>query len=206
MTRARLSKRPAGALGRDYCDARCGVPILSNACVLKHEYPDNIILGSDCSGLGTDAIVLKAMCKALPGKVDMTLGFASESDPAVRVLHKTLTKHYKVKVCNTFRDITLRCHHGVVDLYIAGAPCQPWSSLADGKGVEDKSGRGSLMYYVVHYITTGTPKAFILENVVGMLNRHIEDFATILLTLEVQRIISNGGIIIKFPNTRQEET
>ena len=60
------------------------------------------------------------------------------------------------------------------------------------------------MYYVVHYITTGTPKAFILENVVGMLNRHIEDFATILLALEAQRIISNGGIIIKFPNTRQE--
>lgn len=54
------------------------------------------------------------------------------------------------------------------DLYVAGFPCQPFSSAGLGQGFGDKQGRGTIFFKVRDYISEQQPKAFILENVAGL--------------------------------------
>ena len=53
-------------------------------------------------------------------------------------------------------------------LYIAGFPCQPFSSSGKRKGFRDP--RGTVFGGCVDYIRSAKPRAFILENVKGLLD------------------------------------
>ena len=44
-----------------------------------------------------------------------------------------------------------------VDVYIAGSPCQPWSSEGKGKGFKGTRGRGQGFDYAAKYIQERTP-------------------------------------------------
>lgn len=54
-----------------------------------------------------------------------------------------------------------------VDIYVAGFPCQPFSSGGLKKGFRDK--RGQVFYGCADYIQRKRPKAFILENVARLI-------------------------------------
>ena len=54
-----------------------------------------------------------------------------------------------------------------VDIYIAGFPCQPFSSAGKQQGFNDEKGRGNLFTHILDYLSSQRPKVFILENVVG---------------------------------------
>jgi DNA (cytosine-5)-methyltransferase 1 len=56
-----------------------------------------------------------------------------------------------------------------VDLYVAGFPCQPFSSEGLQQGFGDKAGRGTIFFRVREYIEAQEPKVFVLENVSGLL-------------------------------------
>ncbi len=55
-----------------------------------------------------------------------------------------------------------------VDLFIGGSPCQSFSTYGHRKGLEDT--RGTLFYDYARLIQEIQPKAFIFENVTGLLN------------------------------------
>jgi DNA (cytosine-5)-methyltransferase 1 len=69
------------------------------------------------------------------------------------------------------------------DILTAGFPCQPFSIAGKRKGFEDT--RGTLFFDVARILKDKKPKAFILENVRGIVSHDKGNtLATILLTLD----------------------
>lgn len=69
------------------------------------------------------------------------------------------------------------------DLLCGGFPCQSFSNIGNKKGIEDE--RGELVLYIFNILRNKKPKAFILENVKGLLtNNRGLTFKFILNSLE----------------------
>ena len=69
------------------------------------------------------------------------------------------------------------------DVLLAGFPCQPFSSIGKREGFEHKT-QGTLFYDVARIIDHHKPKAFLLENVAGLLTHDDgKTFTTIIYTL-----------------------
>ena len=72
-----------------------------------------------------------------------------------------------------------------LDIYVAGFPCQPFSTAGLRKGVNDKDGRGLIWTHIIQFIIVAKPKCVILENVVGFTQgEHKLSFAQMLTFLE----------------------
>ena len=80
-----------------------------------------------------------------------------------------------------YEDIILRDNSKVlkVDLYMAGFPCQPFSSMGRQRGANDEKCRGDILWRVFDYIEQKRPKIFILDNVQGFVSlekgRYVEE-------------------------------
>jgi DNA (cytosine-5)-methyltransferase 1 len=76
------------------------------------------------------------------------------------------------------------------DLYVAGFPCQPFSAMMGlQEGVSDRHGRrGRVIRHVVAALQAKQPRAFMLENVRGLVTSHQKTFCRIL-----QKLRSIGG-------------
>ena len=104
--------------------------------------------------------------KALGGKCV----FYSEIDEQCRETYKL-----------NFPETETSCIHGDIydvpdsefpqnlDLLVAGFPCQPFSNLGDQPGFQCEKGRGQLFLQIVRVLEISRPKAFLLENVPGLL-------------------------------------
>ena len=69
-----------------------------------------------------------------------------------------------------------------VDVYVAGFPCQPFSSAGKNNGINDA--RGNIFDGIFDYIRRRTPTIFVLENVKNLLSStHKETFSAILKLL-----------------------
>ena len=131
-----------------------------------------IRLGTDFSGLETPSLAA-ARCG-----IKMKLVFATEKEPK---LLEFIKAKYNPNV--TYDDIDRRALSDVpaVDLYIAGASCQPWSNAGSGHGLSDASGRGKHLRKAVNYIVKHRPHAFILENVGALVSSpHRKEFEFVL--------------------------
>lgn len=70
------------------------------------------------------------------------------------------------------------------DIVAAGFPCQPFSSIGKRQGFEHKT-QGTLFYDVARIIAHHRPKAFLLENVSGLVTHDKGNtFSTVVETLE----------------------
>ena len=78
---------------------------------------------------------------------------------------------------------------GKLDCYVAGFPCQSFSTIGNMEGPDDPSGRGKLIWDIVEYLNKKCPKMFILENVSGLLTFR-EFFADVIESL---RSANDGG-------------
>ena len=56
-----------------------------------------------------------------------------------------------------------------LDFLVAGFPCQPFSTLGEQPGFECDKGRGNLYLEIVRALKLSQPKAFLFENVPGLL-------------------------------------
>ena len=75
----------------------------------------------------------------------------------IRQFHRTATKPRLVyKDLRKRRTATLPDH----DLYIAGCPCQPFSSMGRREGLQDNRGRGQMFFRIMKAIATKKPRAF----------------------------------------------
>jgi DNA (cytosine-5)-methyltransferase 1 len=98
---------------------------------------------------------------------------------------KTYSKNYPDDNHNPLNDITTinETEMPDFDMVLAGFPCQAFSIAGKRGGFEDT--RGTLFFDVARLIKEKKPKAFLLENVKGLLNhRSGKTLATILNVLE----------------------
>lgn len=83
------------------------------------------------------------------------------------------------------------------DILLAGFPCQPFSNAGNRKGVNDDNGRGTLFeecerIIQAKVITNKRPKAFLFENVRGILSSKMPDGKT-TVPHEIQCRMENLG-------------
>jgi len=83
---------------------------------------------------------------------------------------KSYFANYEISEDRWFEDIRFldgRPYKGQVDIFIGGSPCQSFSTYGNKKGLEDV--RGTLFYDYARLVKEIQPKAFIFENVTGLL-------------------------------------
>jgi DNA-cytosine methyltransferase len=116
-------------------------------------------LGTDFDGMGTPSMALRAL------HMPFQHVFGSEQNKNAR---KTIEANGSPGIL--YQDASVRnCFEApLVDLYVAGPPCQPFSPAGKGHGVLDR--RGGLMREVcIQYIRKRQPRAFVLENAAALM-------------------------------------
>ncbi len=83
------------------------------------------------------------------------------------------------------------------DILLAGFPCQPFSNAGSRKGVDDKNGRGTLFEECERIIKAKVdlgkrPKAFVFENVRGILSSKMPDKVTTVPEEIIKRMRALG--------------
>ena len=87
-----------------------------------------------------------------------------------------------------------------IDILTAGFPCQPFSSIGKREGFEHPT-QGTLFYDVVKILKAKRPKAFILENVEGLLTH--DGGKTLSIILDTLSISINGQyLFLSQPDVR----
>jgi len=135
---------------------------------------------TECSGLEPLPYVLDRV--GLTGKYEMVA--ACEVDPVcrrvIRLCHEGPARPKKM-----FTDICTRRPEELPDhdLYVAGFPCQPFSTMGSRQGVRDARGRGLIIKHIIAALAAKRPRAFLLENVKGLVTQHRATFDRILRLL-----------------------
>lgn len=84
---------------------------------------------------------------------------------------KSYFANYKISEKQWYEDVRFvdgKEYKDKVDLFVGGSPCQSFSTYGHRKGLEDT--RGTLFYDYARLVMEIQPKAFIFENVTGLLN------------------------------------
>ena len=137
-----------------------------------------VTLGSDCSGW--ESLSKAAKCIGLNAK----LKFASDINVHCRTMIAE-TEDSDVKI---YHDTCTRApgDAGSVDVYGAGFPCQPFSSIGKRRGATDA--RAGVTAHILKFIASAKPRCFILENVKGLLDtKNLPFFSSLITTLSKVR-------------------
>lgn len=139
-------------------------------------------VGTECSGMEP---VMMALNNLGLGK-HCSLEFCCEKDARCKDF---ILQNHRPRVFND--DITTRdaATTPVCDLYVAGFPCQPFSTAGLRKGFADP--RGTIIKYIIDYLRIHRPRVFILENVSGLLTDKFADFFYNIMT-ELRSIRSSA--------------
>eukprot|EP00959_Pyramimonas_sp_CCMP1952_P471183 9497993-Pyramimonas_sp.AAC.1 len=76
---------------------------------------------------------------------------------------------------------------GDMDCYVGGFPCQPFSISGSHQGLDDRAGRGHIIFHLLQYISEKKPVTFILENVPGLATMFPDTLASIVQYLRELR-------------------
>ena len=133
-----------------------------------------IRVGTDCSGLDAMLLALKSL------KQPFQHCFSSDVSHACR---ETLRFNYG-NGFDMYEDCTNRNVELVprVHLYHAGFPCQPYSLMGLGQGLEDVRG-SPVLGAILAYIKVRAPVTVLLENVKGMAVQHQDALLALCETL-----------------------
>lgn len=144
-----------------------------------------IRLGTDFSGMDMPARALMRL------GVQFIHAFASDTAKHCREYMRGVSRprHIFHDVCN--RDVR---SVPKTDLYVWGAPCQPFSSAGKGRGERDPH-RGDLAKHALRYIHTHRPTVTVMENVQGLVSRHKGTFLKIVKALATMDYTVNWSIV-----------
>ena len=101
---------------------------------------------------------------------EAVLGLLYDSTGKPNNVKKSYFANYDIDENRWFEDVRFvdgTPYKGTVDLFIGGAPCQSFSTYGHKRGLEDT--RGTLFYDYARLVKEIQPKAFIFENVTGLL-------------------------------------
>ena len=146
-------------------------------------------VGTDCSGIEAPLQALNLL------KIPYKHIFSCDNDPHVV---KSILANHKPKII--YNDIFTRntSELPLLDFYVAGFPCQTFSTLGKRAGFSDT--RGTIFFECYNAIKTCVPKFFILENVKGLLTHDKgKTFETILDKLQK---LKTYNIYWKLMNTK----
>ena len=120
--------------------------------------------------------------------------FTSEWDESAQKTYSTNYAEYP------FGDITKINPAEIPDFDVltGGFPCQPFSSIGKREGFEHKT-QGTLFFYIAKIIKEKQPKAFLLENVPGLVSHN--DGKTLEIILDVLRKELKYDVSIKVLNS-----
>ena len=135
-------------------------------------------IGTDCSGIDAPMFALKQLASITDFEIQYE--FASDMNPTVRKILNAAEPTPKI----IYNDVLARDNSitPIVDLYIAGFPCQSFSIQGNRLGFNSKD--GCVFQGILDYLKTCKPTAFVLENVKGLVNHDKgKTLATILQAL-----------------------
>lgn len=120
--------------------------------------------------------------------------FTSEWDESAQKTYSTNYAEYP------FGDITKINPTEIpnFDILTGGFPCQPFSSIGKREGFEHKT-QGTLFFYIAKIIKEKRPKAFLLENVPGLVSHN--EGKTLEIILDVLRKELKYDVSIKVLNS-----
>jgi len=84
------------------------------------------------------------------------------------------------------------------DVLTGGFPCQPFSSIGKREGFEHKT-QGTLFFYIANIVKVKQPKAFLLENVPGLVNHN--EGKTLEVIMDTLKKELNYEVFIKVLNS-----
>jgi DNA (cytosine-5)-methyltransferase 1 len=124
------------------------------------DLPTELTVGSDCSGIEAGIQALKLL------GIKVKHMYSCDNDASVR---KSIHANYDPLV--VYENILTRNHALLphVDMYIAGFPCQTFSTLGKREGFNNPI-KGTIFFECFETIRLTRPKCFILENVPGLLS------------------------------------
>lgn len=103
-----------------------------------------------------------------------TCVLTSEIDPHALITYKAQNwkqgDHTFVNDVNDLAEMTPGDQVPQFDVLLAGFPCQPYSIAGLRQGLDDEKGRGQVFLSILKILEKNKPKAFLLENVKGMLS------------------------------------
>ena len=143
-------------------------------CIMKA-----LTFATDCTGLDAPLYCLKGI---VDRKIEYV--FASDIDPKVRSFLGRSTPRPQT-VFADINDRTDNQKYRGIDLYVAGFPCQTFSTLGKRKGLE--SVNGSVFWRILDFLREAQPRVFVLENV-GKLTTHAKGETFALILRQLRRI------------------
>ena len=186
--RPRPIKFFSGALHKE--NSRCARVIANKSASALHKecqpeaIPSKLLsVGTDCSGMEAP---IQALRNLTPYFGHQHI-FSCDNDIGVK---KTINANFDSQ--HFHDDVMTRDNNSApyVDLYIAGFPCQPFSSAGKQAGFDDFKGRGIIFWGIRDYINLRRPKVFILENVEGITSLENEKYMRFIF--KVLRRIGGG--------------
>jgi DNA (cytosine-5)-methyltransferase 1 len=133
-------------------------------CSMTPSHPEaTVVLGTLFSGIGAVEHAFQRL------GIKHEIAFAGDIDPHVK---RSYFANYPVKSANSWHDdvttFSARKYKYKVDLVVGGSPCQSFSMVGKRAGLSDT--RGTLFYDFARVIDECRPRAFIFENVRGLVN------------------------------------
>jgi len=157
-------------------------------------------LGTDCSGAEAPVFALKEIARALASQLGVRLEtdhrFACDVDFAPRnFIRKNCEPRAlfadllaRTQIAHCLLEERPRMVPGNLDIYVAGFPCKDFSLLNKNRpGMEGPHVK--VFYGVVDYIKKYQPRAFILENVQGLMMSNKGGAAPIAFVIKILRSI-----------------
>ena len=119
-----------------------------------------IRVGTDCSGMDVPIMAIQNL------GIQYTHEFSCDNDKSSK---EFIQQNFPPKVFfDEIKDRDFSMYEPTVkdlDLYVAGFPCQSFSSAGLQRGLQDD--RGKIIFHVLDFIQQNRPRMFVLENVRG---------------------------------------
>ena len=148
-----------------------------------------VTMASDCSGIDTPVLAFRELQKECPG-VSLRQAWYSDICPHAR----RVAIQNGCKAERLYEDILARDNTDLpkdVTVYVAGAPCQPFSKIGQKKGSDDA--RFGVFRKVLETIELTRPESFLLENVLirdkkalGCIDEHLDELSR---AYEIHRLV-----------------
>lgn len=124
--------------------------------------------------------------------VDYKIVFASDNDKFVKETFFANHDINKNQWIDLVQDIDGKKYKNKIDLLVGGSPCQSFSMVGKRAGFKDP--RGNLFFEFARLINEAQPKAFIFENVKGLLSHNSGETWNIIKKLKCNLLLTSFKI------------